>query len=109
MKTIKNIDDKLMYFQDIDDPLIQAQLPTYRRMMKSAVAMAVAPGEQAIDLYQLGLKFAWSEGQTYVADLKLEDAEFKLLQEVVTKNPAAWMSHYLAQVMIRLRESAKTD
>lgn len=108
MKTIKNIDEKLMYFQDIDDPLIQAQLPTYRRMMKSAVAMAVAPGEQAIDLYQLGLKFSWSEGHNG-ADLKLEDAEFKLLQEVVGKNPAAWMSHYLAQVMIRLRESAKAD
>lgn len=101
MKTIKNIDDKPSHFQEDVLPETMAALPTYRRMFKNAVGtVAARNGEEAIDLYQLGLKLKM-EG----SDISLEDAEFKLLKDTCEKNPAQWMAHFQAQVLLKIKES----
>lgn len=101
MKTIKGIDESMSSF---DDELPKdTVLPTYRKLFKSTVGLAAArSGEEALDMYQLGLKLK-IEG----ADIALEDAEFKLLRGCVEKNAGQLISHYLAQLLMKLKESEK--
>lgn len=100
MKTITAVDEKPTHFQD-DVPVdVLATLPTYRKMFKAAVGMGMAKdGENAIDLMQLGLKLKVD------GDISLEDAEFKLLKERCSANPAQWAAHFHGQVMLKLKEA----
>jgi hypothetical protein len=105
MRTIKNIDAQIEHF--IDDNSFpedqKKQIPTFRQMFKAAVGLSLSKdGEQAIDLYQLGLKLKISE-----SDINLEDAEFKLLKEKCGENPAKWIGHFHGQVMQKLKDSEK--
>lgn len=101
MKTLKDLDTHLVHFEE-DLPIdTVAQLPTYRKMYKAALGMVSSKnGEEAIDLYQVGLKLKLNEPQ-----IDLEDAEFKLLKEACAKNPVQWMAHYHAQVVLKLKEA----
>ena len=102
MKTIKNVDSKPEHFQDDIAPEVAATIPTYRKMFKAAVGMGLAKdGENAIDLVQLGLKLRVD------GDINLEDAEFKLLKERCSQNPAQWTAHFHGQVMMKLKEAEK--
>ena len=100
MKTIKGIDATPEPFDELPAGVT---MPSYRKLFKSAVAMgAAANAEEAIDLYQLGLKLK-VEGET----VDLEDAEFKLLKKVCEKNTACWIAHYHAQALLKIKESEK--
>lgn len=100
MKTIKGVDEKPEHFQEDVPAEVIATIPTYRRMFKAAVGMGLSKGgENAIDLVQLGLKLR-IEG-----DITLEDAEFKLLKERCSENPAQWQAHFHGLVMLKLKEA----
>lgn len=101
MKKINAVDERPTHFQDDITPEVAAQIPTYRKMFKAAVGMGMAKdGENAIDLMQLGLKL-----KVDGADIELEDAEFKLLKERCSANPAQWVAHFHGQVMFKLKQS----
>jgi len=101
MKTIKDVDAKLTHFQDDIAPEVEATLPTYRKMFRAAAGMGLAKdGEKAIDSIQLGLKL-----RVDGSDIALEDAEFKLLKEFCSENPAQWQKHFHGQVMLKLKEA----
>lgn len=103
MKTIKQLDKRVESFSDDIPPEVLNQLPTFRQLFKAGLGMAVRnSGEKAIDLYQVGLKLKLDG-----PDVALEDEEFKLLKEVCDQNPAQWLSHYHAQVMLKLREAER--
>lgn len=103
MKTIKDVDTKPSHFQDDLPPEAEASMPTFRKMFKAAVGMGMAKdGENAIDLLQVGLKLKLDG-----ADISLEDAEFKLLKERCSANPAQWVTHFHGQVMLKLQEAEK--
>lgn len=100
MKTIKGIDDKPTHWQDDIAPEVLATIPSFRKMFKAALGMGAAKdGENAIDLFQVGLKLK-VEG-----DISLEDAEFKLLKDRCSQNPAQWQAHFHGQVMLKLKEA----
>lgn len=104
MKTIKDVDAKPTHFQDDLPADAAAAMPTYRKMFKAAVGMGMAKdGENAIDLMQLGLKLKVD------GDIQLEDAEFKLLKQRCSENPAQWLAHFHGQVMLKLREAEEAD
>lgn len=103
MKIIKNIDEKPTSFDENISPEALKQMPTFRKLFKAAIGMSTrSNGEQAIDLYQLGLKFKTEEN-----DISVEDSEFNLLKEACNQNPANWISHYHAQVMLKLKDAEK--
>lgn len=99
MKTIKNIDEKPTSFDESLPPEEIARIPTYRKLFKAAVGLTTKnnPAE-ALDLYQMGLKLKIES-----PDVALEDAEFKLLEESCRQNPANWVAHYFAQVLLKLK------
>lgn len=102
MKTLKNLDEKPLSFEDDVPESVRATMPTFRKLMKAAIGMTAAKnGEESVDLFQIGLKLAVD------GDVQLEDAEFKLLNEACEKNPAQWIAHYQGQVIIKLRASEK--
>lgn len=101
MKIIKNIDEKVKPFQDDLPEDVANKLPSFRQLFKAGLGMAVrSDGEKAIDLYQIGLKFKLDQ-----PDIELENAEFNTLKEVCNSNPAQWLSHYHAQIMLKIREA----
>lgn len=102
MKHLKGLDEKPTSFDDVP-PEVMEKMPTFRKLFKAAIGMATrGSGEQAIDLYQVGLKLKLAE-----PDLSLEDAEFNLLREACNQNAPNWISHYHAQVMMKLKEAEK--
>jgi hypothetical protein len=98
MKKITGLNQKI-------SPIVEEaaeQMPTYRRLYRMAVGGSLGKsGEEAIDLFQLGLKLRQEEDT-----ITLEDAEFKLLKEAVSKNGGQqpFVAHIHGQMMIRLRE-----
>jgi hypothetical protein len=101
MKTIKDIDSKPIYYDENASENIISQMPSFRKMFRNAIGkMGARTGEEALDLFALGIKFKSSS-----SDISLEDAEFKLLSEVCEKNPDLWMSHFQAQVLLKLKEA----
>lgn len=103
MKTLKDIDSKPIPFEEDIPAEALERIPTFRKLFKSSVGMLIkSNGDQAIDLYQLGLKLKLSE-----QDISLEDAEFNMLKDACNQNPMNWIAHFLAQVMLKLKESEK--
>jgi hypothetical protein len=103
MKTIKAIDDKPTSFEDDMPQEFLDKMPTFRKLFRAAIGLtAKNDGNKALDLYQLGLKFRLEE-----SDISIEDAEFNLLKEACNQNPAQWISHYHAQIMLKLKEAEK--
>ena len=109
MKTLPRIDDQLKHW--INDRELNKQCPTYREIYKQACSMAVnsaqnSSGERSIDMFQLGIKIDKApkrDSETGEGDdVKLEEAEFKLLEEVTKTNVAKWLSHFHAQACLRL-------
>jgi len=101
MKKLIGIDEKLTYFTDD----VKDELPTMRALLRAAVGMYAAQGgEQAIELYQLGLKLRMVDNS---GTIDIEDAEFKLLKKVCEENPVKWIAHFQGQVLSKLKESEK--
>ena len=103
MKTIKDIDGKPEPMEDKVPSTVLEQLPTFRKMFRSAVGTALSKsGEEAIELFEIGLKVKRAK-----ADLELEDAEFTKLKSKCDDNQAQWTSHYHAQVAMKLKAAEK--
>jgi hypothetical protein len=97
MKTLSGLDDKPVPINDDDDT---TNIVSYRKMFQHAVALAVPKsGVHAVDLFQLGLKLKLDGA------VALENAEFKLLEEVVEANPLQQRAHFLGQAMLKLKEA----
>ncbi len=105
MKTIKSVDDKPSTFEENVPQNVLDTMPSFRKLFKAAIGLTVkSNGDQAIDLYQLGLKFKQD-----TPDISVEDAEFNLLKDACNSNPAGWHSHYHAQVMLKLKEASDSS
>lgn len=103
MKTIKQIDEKIEWFAEDLSEIEKSTLPTFRKLFKAAIGMGVSKNpEEAVDLYQIGLKLK-IDGP----DISLEDAEFKRLKECCNPNPANWISHVHACVLMKIKEAEK--
>lgn len=101
MKKIKDIDQKPSHFQDDVPAETIDQMPTYRKMFRAAVGMALGrSGEESIELYQIGLKLKLDG-----SELSLEDAEFKILKDKCQQNPVGWSAHFHAQCLLKLKEA----
>lgn len=97
MKTLKDIDSKPVPINEDDD---MTRIATYRKMFQHVVALAAPKGGvHAVDLFQLGLKLKVD------GDVKLENAEFKLLKDAVEANPMEWRAHFLGQAVLKLDEA----
>lgn len=98
MKTIKGIDDKLEKFNPND-----SELQSFKDYFRAAISLSITKaGDEAIDVFELGLKVKRAEG-----DLQLEDAEFKRLKEKVDINPIGWPNWVHAQLVLKLKDSEK--
>lgn len=98
MKTIKGIDEKIKHFEEAPG---SDNLPTFRKMFLLGVgSQKGANGEEAISLYSVGLKIRDAKDS-----VELEDADFNLLKKACNDNPAAWLSFYHGQVLLKLKEA----
>lgn len=100
MKTIKKVDDKLLPIE-LGDILPQQEYDrqaTFRRLFRLALATAKGSPERSLDQYDLNQKFA----RVLTPDVELEDAEYKLLQDVVKQNPTDLIPFFLAQLLKKL-------
>lgn len=103
MKTIKGLLSKPVPTEMQIEKGIKEVRDTYRKMFKQAVEHTLGKSkENAIENYQLGLKLMQDQDE-----IQLEDAEFKLLKEACESNPLQWISHFQAQILIKLKESER--
>lgn len=98
MKIIKRLNERLDHFDEKADP---SALPTIRQELVKQLGISLADNaEQAIDLFQLGLKIK-NAGDS----VSIEDSEFNLLRKVCEKNQLKWMSHFQAQILLLLKQA----
>ena len=103
MKTIKRLLEKPTHYNEAASPEENEILPTFRRLLLNQLGASPGEnGEEAIEMYQIGLKIRSAN-----ESVELEDAEFKILKKVCEKNKIQWLSHFHAQVLLLLRESEK--
>ena len=103
MKTINRLAEKPTHFREDISPEELENLPTFRRLFLNQLGGSQGEnGEEAIEMYQLGLKI-----RSATESVDLEDAQFKILKKVCEKNKIQWLSHFHAQVLLLLKESEK--
>lgn len=104
MKTLKGLNSKLQHFDETLPDQVTSVLPTFKKMFLNVLGGGQSrDGDEAIEMFALGLKIRSHQGD----DIVLEDSEIRLLREKVATNPAGWMAHFLAQVMLKLKEAEK--
>jgi hypothetical protein len=104
MKKLTGLNEKVSPISD-DDPRAGDIMPTFRRIYRMAIGNSLAKsGDEAIDLFQLGLKLRQEENE-----ISLEDAEFRLLKESLARNAGQLVAHIQGQALLRLKtaEEAK--
>jgi hypothetical protein len=99
MKTITGLNDKLKAV-DVGDEIpqeVQDQQATFKKLFRLSLAGAKGTADRALEQYDLGAKLALAGD-----DASLEDAEYKLLKEVVRENPTQLIPYFLAQLLKKL-------
>lgn len=98
MKTLTRLNDKLDPI--FDEEKAGASMPTFRRLYRLALGNSMAKNpDEAVDLVQVGLKLKLEEDA-----VNLEDAEFALLKDAVTRNSQSMVAQLFGQLVIRLRD-----
>jgi hypothetical protein len=98
MKKLTRLNDKLDPI--FDEEKASANMPTFRRLYRVCLGNALAKTpDEAVDLVQVGLKLRLED-----ADVPLEDAEFALLKDAVTRNSQSMVAQLQGQLILRLRE-----
>lgn len=104
MKTLKGLLTKPVGIDEEKKEAVDA-LPVFRIMFKNCISYIVPKaGEDSLAIYQVGMKLMQDQDE-----IKLEDAEFKLLKEAVGKNPQGLLLHYHGQLMLKIKESEKEE
>ena len=99
MKKIVGLNEQIKHFSSDVDPIVQAQLPTFRKMFIEVLGASTADsGEQALQMFKLGSKIMDIVGN----EVDLEDSELNLLKDKCQKNGLRWMANYHAQVLLKL-------
>lgn len=106
MKRLDGLYDKLKHFDEtVPEEMVQ-NMPTYRHMFCNVLGGAKpANGDEALALFALGLKIRG----TVTSFVDLENSEFKLLEGKVAENHLGWVAHFLAQVMLKLKEAKELE
>lgn len=103
MRQIEGLDQKLTHFDDAADAPIKDGLPTFRRCYINGLVSAQAKdGEEALELYRIGNRIREAKDS-----VRLEDADFKILEGKIRANAPAWLAHYHAQLLLKLKTSAE--
>lgn len=99
MKTLKNLDEKLIHF-DIEAKEEEIKLlPSKRRALLLMVGSAKGKdGEDSLNILQLGFKLR------VVGDVQLNDIEFRLLERIINENPLGWPGFIHGQILNYLSE-----
>lgn len=101
MKTLTGLDEKVGHFDDTVGEALLQNMPTFRRMFLNVLGGGqAANGEEALAMFALGLKIRASTSGT----VGVEDAEFAILLAKCKANPLGWQAHFLAQVMMKLKQ-----
>lgn len=102
MKTLTGLDEKLKHFDDTMPEAVANNMPTFRKMLCNVLGAGQASsGDEALAMFGLGLKI-----RTATTDsVGVEDSDFAILKAKVAGNPLGWMAHFLAQVVMKLKEA----
>lgn len=100
MKTLKGMLGKPIGIHPDKEEANRA-LPTFREMLKDCVSLGMSePSKSALESFQLGLKLMQEQ-----EEIKLEDAELRLLKDAVLKNAPRFVDHYKGQLELKIKEA----
>lgn len=106
MKTLKTLNVVPELSEDHSDLVAEGRkvkIQTIKRMLRDAIALSTPKNmDSAEEREQLRMKLMLVEDE-----IQIEDAEFKLLKEIVELNPCGWVQHYYNQVAKVIREAGK--
>lgn len=100
MKIIDRLDTKPDHYEKIPEGA-ESLIPTFKQMICKHIAVsAPKDSENAIWLYQVGIKIMSSDGKS----VQLEDADFKAMADCVRANFGQYNTNYQAQLLLLLKE-----
>lgn len=102
MKLLEGLDQKLEHHDPAATEAETLALPTARRLFLNALGgCRVQDGERAMVIYDVGLRIRNSLGKA----VDIEDADFKILREIISKNETGMFAHYQAQLLYILKRA----
>lgn len=101
---LANLNETLKPIEPLPD-VLNAKMPTFRVMYRSALGNAVgSEATQSVRLFQLEEKLRGD-----APEIEITDDEALLLRAACLANPARWVAHYHAQVLISLPDLPKEE
>lgn len=108
MKTLKGLNALPTYSEEHAEMVEMGRkikMHPFKRMMRDAIATSLSKSlDDAEEREQVKLKLMLEDDE-----IQLEDAQFKILKEIVGANPCQWIQHYYEQVgkILKSAESGK--